>query len=403
LTRPGALAAGALALAALAPALAEPHSPAPSLEGARVLHREAPAEEAARLRREADDLARRLAQSRSQVLDLLDELSRLDRERAVAEKRARAADLEAELAHDAFRAAEERARRLDERHADARRRIGLVLSALHREGERAEWKRLAEGAAGRADDGAVDAAVGAAMRHEALRRELAAASAAARSAEAEAGARRAELEEARAGRRAALAELETRRERRSRRLTTLRGETSRLGLELAAAEAGLQGLLQGVPASATVPPDAPTSAVAAARGLDGLRGRLPWPLGPEVRGRLLERFGEVVHPRHGTRTVRHGVLVEAPAGAPIRAVAPGRVVFGDWYKGFGLALVVDHGGGDLSVLAHAGELLVRVGEPVEAGRVVATVGDTGSLRGPCLYFQLQRDGTPVDPMAWLAR
>lgn len=374
---------------------------APELEGARVLHREAPAEEARRLRAEADALAARLEAARLEERDLLGELSFVDRELAVAERRARATALEAGQALRLEEEAAERALALERRLAAARRRVGLVLQALYREGPRREWRRLVEGGAGRGDEAAASAvASAAALRQAELGRELELAAEAAGRAREQAASRRVEADRARAAREAALVELEARRRARERGLAGLRRESGRLGAELARAESALQDRLAGAPT-----PPAATARPAPARlsDLDARRGALPWPLDEGDRGLVLERFGEVVNPRYGTRTLRHGLVLEAPAGAPIRAVAPGRVVFRDWYKGFGLSLVVDHGHGFLSVAAHARELFVHPGEPVEEGQVVGAVGDTGSLEGPRLYFQLQREGEPVDPLEWLER
>jgi septal ring factor EnvC (AmiA/AmiB activator) len=135
-------------------------------------------------------------------------------------------------------------------------------------------------------------------------------------------------------------------------------------------------------------------------GLDGRRGRLTPPLAGRLR--IRSGFGNVVNPRYGTRTVHNGIVLTASEGEPIVAVADGRVVFADWYKGFGRCLVLDHGGGWLSVYAHARGFLVAVSDDVSAGQALAEVGDTGSLDGSQLYFQLTRDGQPLDPADWLS-
>jgi septal ring factor EnvC (AmiA/AmiB activator) len=375
---------------------------APDLLGARVLHEEEAAaqREAARLRAEAEELSGRLISARAAEQDLLGELSLLDRELAVAARRNRAAGLESKAAGLAAARAQAAAAALDERLAGTRRRIGLVLQALDRQGERPEWRRLVEGG----DEAAEDFAVGAALRHAKLGRELEAAILAAREAEAEAARRLSALEQARATEQASLAELSRRRSAREDRLEILRRASDRFGAELAQARTALQDLLGGAEASPAPVRHGP--AVAPPSVLPSLaerRGRLRWPLDDADRGRLLERFGRVVDRRHGTRTLRHGLVVEAPAGAPIRAVAAGRVVFRDWYKGFGLALVIDHGHGFLSVAAHCREVFLLVGEPVEEGQVVGAVGESGSLDGPRLYFQLQSAGEPVNPEDWLTR
>ena len=77
------------------------------------------------------------------------------------------------------------------------------------------------------------------------------------------------------------------------------------------------------------------------------------------------------------------------------------MVFSDWMRGYGLTVIVDHGGGMLSIYAHASVLLVQQGQQVRRGQLLGKVGDTGSLRGPLLYFELRRDGEPIDPKAWI--
>ncbi len=127
------------------------------------------------------------------------------------------------------------------------------------------------------------------------------------------------------------------------------------------------------------------------------RGLLEWP----ADGRVSRGFGRSVHPRFGTAVPHPGLDIEAPQGAPFRSVFDGRVVFASWLRGYGLTAIVDHGSGLLSVYAHASVLLAQPGEEVRARQVLGRVGDTGSLRGPYLYFELREDGKPVDPLRWL--
>lgn len=80
----------------------------------------------------------------------------------------------------------------------------------------------------------------------------------------------------------------------------------------------------------------------------------------------------------------------------------GTVVYASWMRGYGLTAIVDHGSGLLSIYAHASVLLVEQGERVRGGALLGKIGETGSLRGPFLYFEM-RDGEPVDPVPWLRR
>lgn len=129
------------------------------------------------------------------------------------------------------------------------------------------------------------------------------------------------------------------------------------------------------------------------RSFAELRGRLPWPL----PGRLARRFGT---PREEAGLAWQGVLLEAPPGGDVRAVAHGRVVFADWLRGFGQLLILDHGGGYMSLYGHNESLLRSPGEWVNPGDVVATVGDSGGHDRAGLYFEIRRDGRPEDPVRW---
>jgi len=134
-----------------------------------------------------------------------------------------------------------------------------------------------------------------------------------------------------------------------------------------------------------------------ARGFGALQGKLPFP----VRGKILSTFGRNENPKFNTFTVQKGIEIEAPLGAGIRAIHDGRVLYSDWFKGYGKILIIDHGEGYYTLSGHASALLKAVGEEVRAGDVVALVGDTGSLKGPCLYFEIRQRGRPLDPLAWL--
>ncbi len=128
-----------------------------------------------------------------------------------------------------------------------------------------------------------------------------------------------------------------------------------------------------------------------------LKGKLPWP----AAGALASTFGRQEHPRFRTVTFNRGIEIAAPEGKDIVAVAEGTVIYADWFKGYGRLIILDHGGGYFTLYAHASEILVRPGEGVARGQVIGRVGDTGSLEGPQLYFELRHKGKPQDPLAWL--
>ena len=124
-------------------------------------------------------------------------------------------------------------------------------------------------------------------------------------------------------------------------------------------------------------------------------GGLGWPLS----GNLLARFGG----RMPDGRSSSGVLIGAPTGSTVTAVADGSVVFSEWMTGYGLILIIDHGNGYMSLYAHNESLLRDAGDKVRRGDAVAKVGTSGGQGTPALYFELRRNGQPVDPSSWLQR
>lgn len=115
-------------------------------------------------------------------------------------------------------------------------------------------------------------------------------------------------------------------------------------------------------------------------------------------GKIINRFGDTIA---GTPLKWNGDLIKAPEGQAIRSIANGRVVFANWLRGFGLLLIVDHGNGYLSLYARNQSLYKQVGDLVRANELIATVGKSGGFNSPGLYFEVRRDGKPIDPASWL--
>jgi septal ring factor EnvC (AmiA/AmiB activator) len=132
-------------------------------------------------------------------------------------------------------------------------------------------------------------------------------------------------------------------------------------------------------------------------GFGALRGRLPWP----TEGKIVTGFGAQVHPRFGTRTFRNGVDIEAAVGREVLAVHGGHVIYTGWFKGYGNLIIVDHGNEYYTLYAHIAEIEAKEGDDVRQGQRIGTVGDTGSLAGPRLYFEVRYQGKPQDPEQWL--
>jgi len=130
------------------------------------------------------------------------------------------------------------------------------------------------------------------------------------------------------------------------------------------------------------------------------KGRLPWPLD----GRVITAFGFEKHPDFKTVVMNKGVEISpAKDKSLILAVHAGKVVYADYFQGYGNLLIIDHGMTYYTLYGHCAEFLAAVGDMVRAGQPVAIVGDTGSLKGECLYFEVRYKTKALDPLQWLRR
>lgn len=125
-----------------------------------------------------------------------------------------------------------------------------------------------------------------------------------------------------------------------------------------------------------------------------LKGRLRLP----VKGELTNRFGS---PRSDGGLTWKGLFITARAGEEVRAIAAGRVIFADWLRGFGNLLIIDHGGAYMSLYGNNESLYKRVGEAIQSGDPIATVGNSGGNADSGLYFELRHEGKPLDPLRWV--
>ncbi|MCP4275199.1 MAG: peptidoglycan DD-metalloendopeptidase family protein [Gammaproteobacteria bacterium] len=126
----------------------------------------------------------------------------------------------------------------------------------------------------------------------------------------------------------------------------------------------------------------------------GQTSQLRWP----VKGKVIKRFGQS---RADGRLKWQGVLLDAPAGSNVRAVYHGRVVFSDWLDGMGLLIIIEHGDGYMSLYGHNQDLLKEVGDWVAPDETVAHVGDSGGRAAAGLYFEIRKNGEPVNPGKWM--
>jgi septal ring factor EnvC (AmiA/AmiB activator) len=127
-----------------------------------------------------------------------------------------------------------------------------------------------------------------------------------------------------------------------------------------------------------------------------IKGKLPWP----VKGSVLARFGAL---RSGGPLRWQGMVIGAQRGTQVRAPYHGRVVYADWLPGLGLLVVLDHGGGYMTLYGHNEQLYRRVGERVAPGDLLAAVGDAAGVGQPGLYLEIRKGKQALDPAGWLSR
>lgn len=134
------------------------------------------------------------------------------------------------------------------------------------------------------------------------------------------------------------------------------------------------------------------------KGFERRRGALASPL---EQAEIAKPFGRVVDEEFQTETFRKGVEFAVAGGESVRAVAPGVVRFAGWFRGYGKLVIIDQGDEYFTVLGHLADIVVAVGDSVAEGDTLGTAGDTGSLAGPSLYFEIRHGAAPLDPSAWL--
>ena len=127
-----------------------------------------------------------------------------------------------------------------------------------------------------------------------------------------------------------------------------------------------------------------------------LKGQLPWP----AQGKIAHHFNSQ---RVADKVRWQGLLIAAASDSPVTAIHHGQVVFADYLRGHGLLIIVDHGLGILSLYAHNKTLLKTLGEWVNTGEQIASVGASGGLPKAGLYFEMRHNGNPTNPHHWLKK
>jgi septal ring factor EnvC (AmiA/AmiB activator) len=147
--------------------------------------------------------------------------------------------------------------------------------------------------------------------------------------------------------------------------------------------------------SASRPQDAPSSGI----GLDAMRGKLEWP----VKGEVTSGFGKAKHREFAAEVFHKGIAIEAPLGQQIKSVERGKVVFADRFAGYGKMVIVDHGERFYTIYAHLSEMLKKQGDEIRRGEILGLVGESDSLAGAKLYFEIRKDGRSIDPVPWFRK
>lgn len=196
---------------------------------------------------------------------------------------------------------------------------------------------------------------------------------------------------ARAG---ALAELEQARGSRRTALAKLDAEIRARGGELARVSREAERLRQLLESIGDVFVDAPFDATTTP--FPRQKGRLPWP----IKGRVLASYGQ---PRAEGKLKWEGLLIESQAGAPVRAVATGRIAYADWLPFYGMLVILEHGDGYLSLYGHNQSINKQAGEWVQRGETIALSGDSGGQNRAALYFEVRKGKEPQDPRKWLGK
>jgi len=137
----------------------------------------------------------------------------------------------------------------------------------------------------------------------------------------------------------------------------------------------------------------------AGRMAQGRGSMFDWPL----RGPLSSPFGQRVHPVFKTKMFHSGIDISANRGTPVKAAAPGEVLYEGWMRGYGQVIIIDHGRDYSTVYAHMSSTRVKEGTIVGAGTVIGAVGNTGTTTGYHLHFEVRTGSTARNPLDYLKR
>jgi len=135
------------------------------------------------------------------------------------------------------------------------------------------------------------------------------------------------------------------------------------------------------------------------KSFKALKGQLPWP----ADGRIIAKFGRQWNSKLKTTTENPGIDIKGQPGSPIRTVLGGVVTTITYIRGYGTTIIVDHGGGFYTVYSHVTNIQTVVDGQVQNGDIIAYMGDSGSINGSKLHFEIWGKGQKLDPEKWLIK
>lgn len=191
--------------------------------------------------------------------------------------------------------------------------------------------------------------------------------------------------------------LKKRREQRQAVLKKVRNDKNFYQMQLAETQKAITRIRQLISSAEAKAPRREAAPVLNGGAFMNLRRAMPWP----ATGRIVSHYGTYRHPVLNTVTNNLGIDIATPLGAPVRSVATGRVTAITWQRGYGNLMIISHADGYYTVYTHLADINVALNEEVAAEQVIGAVGETGSLQGVTLHFQLWNREEALNPEDWL--
>jgi septal ring factor EnvC (AmiA/AmiB activator) len=197
--------------------------------------------------------------------------------------------------------------------------------------------------------------------------------------------------------RAEEASLEEKKQRKEMLLASVKKEKSSSAKMLRELENASKKILEIIRESERAEKDKDTTFTG--KNFAGLKGKLPWP----VEGKVAIPYGSQKDPQFNTPIFRSGAYIQANEGTYAKAVHSGKVVFSEWFKGYGQLVIMNHGNGYHTLYGSLSEIFARVGDIIKEKQPVGRIGNSGLISTPGLYFEVRYKGKPLDPLQWLQR